>query len=126
MKGKPSKRDEIYKSKLLMLLMQHIGSANAIGMGELYQAVYGDSWRHRINDTRNLRHLITALRRDGVPICSRASCTSGGYWVASASSELAEYCQRIRSRAVKALALECRIRKISMAELVGQLSLEDA
>lgn len=115
---------EQYKGRLLMLLPQHIGKSRSVGMGELYEAVFGESYDHRINDTRRLRKLVTELRREGVPICSAAARVGGGYYLASAGSELADFCGKLRRQGLRKLALEAKIRKISLAELVGQLRLD--
>jgi hypothetical protein len=116
---------KLYKERLLMEMPHHFGKSRAIGMGELYQLIFGEAWAHRINDTRRLRKLITELRReDGLPICSLPANSGGGYYYASAGSELAEFCETLRRRALKILAMEAKIRKISLAELVGQLRLD--
>lgn len=126
MSEKETKIDrEQYKTRLLMKLMGHVGQSGAIGMGELYEQVFDAPWTHRINDTRELRALITDLRRDGVPICSSSSCTGGGYWVSSAGSELNGYCNGLRKKALKLLNIEARLRKLTLPELMGQLALED-
>jgi len=108
------------KAKLLAILANHVGRQNAIGMGELYQAVFGKPWGNRINDTSDLRELIRKLRRDGTPICS----SQEGYYLASGGSELEEFCEHFRQRALKSLAVVARIRKIELPELLGQLKLE--
>ncbi len=105
-------------------LTSHIGSANAIGMAELYETVYGRTWRHRINDTRQLRKLITDMRREGVAICSVSDPAGGGYYLAAAGSELKDYLRRSKVRALKILARVSRIQKVSLPELLGQMRLE--
>lgn len=124
--GKKTERDDMerYKTKLLMLLTQHVGEANSIGMGQLYEQVFEKKWLHRQNDTRLLRILISDLRREGVSICSSYSSVNGGYWLAAAGNELAKYCRKIRGRAIGLLGMEAAIRKISLPELVGQLQLD--
>jgi hypothetical protein len=117
-------QEQHYKARLLMLMPQHIGKSKTIGMGELFEAVFGEPYAHRINDTKRLRRIITSLRQEGVPICSSASRFSGGYYLASAGSELADYCGKLRRQGLRKLWLEASIRKISLAELVGQLRLD--
>lgn len=112
------------KTRILMILSGHVGQGKRIGMGELYERVFDETYNHKINDTRRLRRLITELRRDGVAICSVASKNSGGYWLASAGSELASYCRKLRSRALGILAMEARIRKMTLPEMMGQMALE--
>ena len=112
------------KTRILMIMSGHVGQGKRIGMGELYERVFEETYDHRINDTRRLRRLITELRRDGVAICSVASKNGGGYWLASAGSELETYCKNLRIRAIKILGMESRIRKITMSEMMGQMALE--
>ena len=115
---------EAAKTRLLMSMMGHVGKANAIGMGELYQKAFQSDWNHRINDTRALRKILTQIRREGVPICSSCDRSGGGYWIASAGSDLETHCKKMRTRALKILAAEACIRKMTLAELFGQLQLE--
>ena len=68
------------KTRILMIMSGHVGQGKRIGMGELYERVFEETYDHRINDTRNLRKLITELRRDGVAICSVAAKSGGGYY----------------------------------------------
>lgn len=114
-----------YAARLLGELTNHVGRDNAIGMGELYEIVFDEPWANRINDTRRLRQIITELRRQGRPICSYCSSSGGGYYLARMrSSEMREYLERLRQRALKALVLEAKMRKMSLPELLGQLQLE--
>ena len=113
-----------YESKLLKIMMSHTGKTKMIGMGELYTQVFDDPWSHRINDTRRLRSIITGLRKEGVPICSVAAQTGGGYYTSSAGSELTEYLGKLRAQGIRKLALEAHLRRMSLAELLGQAQLE--
>ena len=114
-----------YAARLLSELTHHIGRHNTIGMGELYELVFKEPWANRINDTRRLRTVITELRRQGVAICSDCASSGGGYYLASAgSSEMRQYLERLRRRALKALVLEARMRKIGLPELLGQIQIE--
>jgi hypothetical protein len=112
-----------YEGRLLAVLTTHIGTHNAIGMAELYEAVFGETWNHRINDTRTLRYLITQMRRDGTPICSVATKTGGGYYLAAAGSELRNYLERNKVRALKILTRNAAIEKVTLAEYLGQMRL---
>lgn len=109
--------------KLMIVLSSRMGRARAIGMGELFTEVYGEAWAHRINDTRKLRRLISKLKGEGAPICSVSDKEGGGYYLASAGSELDDYCRRLRTKALKILAQEARLRKLALPALVGQISL---
>ena len=111
------------RGSILAALSAHIGRPNAIGMGELYELVYGLEWENRINDTRALRTAITDLREKGVPICSVATAGGGGYYLAAAGSELAGYLRRSEHRALKILYRNARIKKISLPEYLGQMKL---
>jgi hypothetical protein len=114
----------VYRMRLLAVMTDHIGGHKAIGMAELYEAVYGESWKNRINDTRKLRTLITDLRKDGVAICSDSSTTGGGYYLPAAGSELTGYLRNSKIRALKILSRVSQMQKISLPELLGQMRLE--
>lgn len=108
------------KHRLLMEMSHHVGEANAIGMGELYETVVEKSYNHRINDTRLIRRLITGLQDAGVPIVSGAT----GYWLASAGSELTDYCDKLKSSALKKLAKVAMLKKTALPDLLGQMQIE--
>lgn len=112
-----------FRGQILGALTSHIGEPHAIGMGELYELVYGESWRNRINDTRILRKAITDLREEGIPICSVASHSGGGYYLAAAGSELAGYLRSSERRALKILKRNATIKKISLPDYLGQMKL---
>jgi hypothetical protein len=114
---------EMYKYKTLSILADHSGEHRAIGMAELYEAVFEKEWSNRINDTRRLRTVITSMRNEGVPICSVSNRNGGGYYLASAGSELTEYLRRGEIRALKILARNARIKKIALPEYLGQMKL---
>lgn len=123
-KQKATTADTIaHRGAILQALASHIGGPHAIGMGELYELVYGESWKNRINDTRALRQVITNLRSEGVPICSVATSYGGGYYLAVAGSELAGYLRNSERRALKILMRNARIKKISLPDYLGQMKL---
>ena len=111
-------REEL-EARVLKALARHPSRARAIGMGELFEAVYGEGWRNRINDTRALRKLITDLREEGTPIGS----TGDGYYMLTSESELRDYCTRLRGQALRKLVQESRIRKTSLPTLLGEIQL---
>lgn len=115
-------REEL-KVKVLQVLTGHVGRANAIDMGELYWRVFGESWSHKINDTRRLRSIITELRRAGAAIGSVASRNGGGYYLMS-GSELAEWADRIQAQALRKLGMVARLRRRTLPELLGQIAVE--
>lgn len=120
---KSADKYEPFKVKLLAELSRHIGELNAIGMAELYEKVFGAEWSNKINDTREIRKLITLMRRDGIPICSVSAQNGGGYYLASAGSELINYLSRSEHRALSILARNARIKRISLPEYLGQMKL---
>lgn len=106
--------------KLATTLLRHVGPFRKIGMGELYQGVFGRSWAHRINDTRQLRKLITELRTEGMPILSDRN----GYWIAASASEINVFCQAGKRKALALLARISRMKNVSLPDYLGQLQLE--
>ena len=110
-------------SKILMILSRHVGEEKTIDMGELYSRVFNEAYTNKINNTRRLRMVITALRRKGVPIGSTSAKNGGGYYLVRSGSELDAYCNRLRKSTLNRLWMEARMRKISMPELLGQMQL---
>lgn len=114
---------EAVKARVLQVLTEHVGRANAIDMGELYRRVYGEEWRHKINDTRRLRTIITELRRGGAAIGSSASQAGGGYYLMS-GSELQEWADRVQAQALRKLGMVAKLRRRTLPELLGQIAVE--
>ena len=121
MEEKDRMSNEKATSRLLMVLATHVGEENAIDMGELYSRVFKCDYNHKINNTRRLRTIITALRHKAIPIGSRAATTGGGYYLVRAGSELDSYCRRIHRAALNKLEIEAKLRKLAMPELLGQM-----
>lgn len=69
---------------------------------------------------RTIRGLVTELRNEGIAVCGRPET---GYFLAQTPAELEETCKFLRSRAMKSLVLEAKLRGIPLADLVGQLRL---
>lgn len=109
--------------RLLMVLTGHVGREHAIGMDDLYTRVFHKPAGHKINSTREVRKLVTALRQKGQPIGSVSSTNGGGYYLIRAGSELDEYCSKLRQAALRKLVMEARLRKLSMPELLGQMQM---
>ena len=109
------------QAQLLVILAGCIGKEKAISMRELYQKFYRYPCTDPIAQGRALRKLITDLREQGQPICSSVA---DGYWLAEGGLELKKYLKRLRGRAMRALVLESKIRKQTLAELLGQLRTE--
>ena len=108
------------RQKLYALMIQHIGPDKKVGMGELYESVFDKQYSHRINDTRMLRRFITEMRADGMPVLSDGA----GYWLSASSSELNQYCDRHKRRALSMLARCSCMKRISLPEYLGQMQLE--
>lgn len=111
------------KARLMITIARHVGQEKALGMDQLFEGVFQRPVQNKINDTRELRRLITRLRLDGVPIASVSRPDGGGYYLAQANSELEDYLRRLRRRGLQALALEARLRGINLLELLGQAQL---
>jgi hypothetical protein len=112
------------KGRLMDALFDHIGKENAVGMDVLYESVFSLKAPHKINDTKPLRKLVTAIRKQGRAIASVCSRNGGGYYIPRAGSELEDYLSCMLHRpALRKLAMEAKIRKVSLPELIGQMSI---
>jgi len=67
---------------------------------------------------RTLRSLISRAREEGTAI---AGTPESGYYIARTGAELEECCRFLRARAMHSLAIEARLRKVALPELLGQL-----
>jgi hypothetical protein len=114
---------EVQELKLMKTLSHHHGRARAISMPALYQAVFSEPMGDKINGTRVLRHLLTALRKEGVPICSISDKDGGGYYLASAGSDLEDYIRRGKAQCLKKLAMLAKLERKSLPEFLGQISI---
>lgn len=94
------------------LLLSHVGRARGITGRALAQAVRAPE--------REVRHAITELREAGEPICAHPGT---GYFLAQTAEELDMACAFLRSRALHSLALESKLRKVPLPDLVGQLQM---
>ncbi len=99
-------------ARVLAVLERHIGVRSGIGAGDLAAATgISERW---------LRRIISQLREDGTAICGHPHT---GYYIAATYAELEESCEFLRARALHSLALEARLRRIPLPELIGQLKL---
>ena len=113
------------RSKILEVMLNHVGKENAIGMSALYQKVYGEKPFDLVNDTRPIRTIITALRDEGRAIGSTSKSNGGGYYVPRSGSELQEYCDvRLHRPALRLLKREATIKNVSFPSLIGQMALK--
>ena len=99
-------------SQLLNVLTRHIGKGNGIGVKALAQQL----------DTteRHIRTLVEALRDDGHAVCAHPTT---GYFIAGTAAELSHTCEFLHNRALHSLALEAKLKKIPLTDLLGQLHL---
>ena len=97
---------------LLSVLSGHIGKERGISVKVLAEQLDCPQ--------RAVRYLVTELRDDGVAVCGHPGA---GYFIAANAEELEETCQFLRSRAMHSLHLEAQLRKMPLADLVGQMHL---
>ena len=97
---------------VLSILSRHAGKGNGISMRTLEQQT----------DLlpRLLRRHIADLRNDGHAICGTPR---DGYYIAETPEELEATCEFLHNRALHSLGLESKLRKIPLADLLGQLHL---
>lgn len=109
------------KYRALSTLNKHVGRQKALAMPLFYELVFGERPESHISGTRRLRSLITELRTAGEPICSS---TNGGYYLASAGSELDDYCDRLKTSALKKLLIVSKIKKTPLRAVCTQFELD--
>ncbi len=103
----------INKHDVLIKLQSHIGKK--AGIKAKFLAGQLDA------PARQVRHLITELRMEGYAVCGHPR---DGYFMAETAAELEETCQFLRGRAMHSLAAEAALRRIPMADLLGQMKLQ--
>ncbi len=103
----------IAKHDVLVALQSHIGHNNGITAEQLALQLGVEK--------RQVRHLITELRLDAHAVCGHPKT---GYFIAANNQEIEDTCAFLRSRAMHSLALESRLRKTTLPELLGQMSLK--
>jgi hypothetical protein len=113
-----------YRHKLLAELSGRISEPNAISMTALFEAVYERPWFDKVNDTRDIRKLVALMHHEGVPICSTSSKNGGGYYLAAAGWELANFLKKRKLQALVKLQDNAKIMKISLPNYLGQIKLE--
>lgn len=110
----------ICRTDLVNALAQHRGRANGIHIDALTLKLGGAGER----DERKVRKLIEALRREGaMAVCGRPNT---GYFLADTSAELEETCDFLMRRALTSLKQVSVLKNVAMADLVGQLRLNQA
>ena len=116
-------KDTELKYKLMFVLSKHVGKNNPISMEQLYKEVFGEEPYDKVNATRKIRALVEKCRREGVPISSSQEKHGGGYYLVSGASDLEDYCKRLRRQALRKLALEAKLRKMTLPQLIQRISL---
>lgn len=101
------------KDQLLSILSSHVGRVKGVSAVALAECL--DTY------SRNVRSLVTELRLDGIAICGTPET---GYYIAETAEELEDTCHFLRSRALHSLQLEACLRKLPLADLVGQMHLK--
>lgn len=110
---------QITPAQVLTELAHHIGADNGVHVRELVTRITGQAISCGVLE-RRIRTLVSDLRMDGAHICGHPS---SGYYMADSAQELEQTLQFLRARAMSSLVLESRMRRISMPELLGQLTL---
>lgn len=100
------------RDDLIALLARHQGADQGISAEAIARALDVP--------TRRVRTLVTEAREEGIAI---AATPAHGYFVAVLPEEIDMCCAFLRARALKSLLLESRLRKIPLAELLGQMRL---
>lgn len=98
---------------LLNRLQQHQGADNGITAEALATALG--------TTKRNVRTMVSELRLEGTAICGHPKT---GYFIAANDQEIENTCKFLRSRALHSLALEAKLRKIALPDLIGQMRLK--
>ena len=111
------------RGRLSEILMDHVGIENAIPMAALYEQVFSERIRDKINDTRPLRRAITDLRKKGRRIAETRMKNGGGYYLARSRHEIAQFIERRKAEAVRKLQMVAALERVSLPALCGQLSM---
>lgn len=100
------------RALVLTVLSRHIGKGNGIGVKALAEQLD--------TGTRTVRLHISDLREDGHAICGTPR---DGYYIAATADELQTTCDFLHNRAMHSLTLEAKLKRIPLADLIGQLHL---
>lgn len=111
------------QNEIMGILSHHVGEKHAIGMGELYTKVFRKEWRHRINDTRDLRHDIEEMQKAGRRVCSTPDSIGGGYYLPATDSEWDAFRSRRIGQAARQIARMRAMYRISIEETMRQVQL---
>lgn len=110
---------QITPEKVLAALSRHIGKHRGVRADQLVNEVV--DWRiPSAACQRQLRNVITELRRQGHHICGHPST---GYYMAKDDDELTATCEFLLQRALTSLEQISAMKKIALPDLRGQLKL---
>lgn len=112
--------ERITQNAVISALARHIGSENGATAAELVGEI-----THRAPDeheTRQLRHIVEALRRNGHHVCAHPNT---GYFIARTPEELDRTCEYLFGRAMCSLSQIAAMKRVSLPDLRGQLHLPD-
>ena len=106
-------------AQLLAALAPHQGASMGISVAALARklGLEGECGQ------RTVRKLVAELREDGTAVCAHPST---GYFIAATPEELSSCCEFLHRRAMSSLRQAARMQRISLAELAGQLNLNQA
>lgn len=109
----------INRESVLAALTKHIGKERGITATDLVGEITWSAGTPA--ETRQLRHVIEELRREGQHICGHPSA---GYFIARNEAELNETCRWLVDRAMTTLTQVSKMKKASLPDLHGQLGLK--
>lgn len=118
------KRQEA-KGRLLTEMSRHLGEANAIGAGELFEMVFQRSYKgNKITGCRALRELIEEVKYGDNPtlIAHSCSCDRPGYYI-PVGSERKAYLDQEDEKIKRKIGRLARLNRVSAAAYAGQLAL---
>lgn len=108
----------IDKHTVLAALSRHIGREHGLTARDLVVEITGRA--DTPGATRRLRKVIEELREEGHHICGHPAT---GYYIAASDADVAATCEFLYGRAMTSLKQICRMRRIAVPDLRGQLRL---
>ena len=124
MKKRKERSREHIRDKLKAILRDHVGADSAISLRELVSAVEErEVSKLEVYDGcgRDIRDEVSRLiHTEGLPIMS----TQAGYFLVKNRADLERCAAMLRSRALSLLAREAKLKKVSLVEVTGQLTLD--
>jgi len=117
-------RKVIYEEDIWNIIREHCGAFNAINQYEIADKYM--YWNGKSITERMVRRAIRKLRKEGYPILSTPH-NPGGYFIPYSYKEVKEWRERMRKKAIKALAVINPVLRacndMFLERGVGQLSL---